>query len=619
MWRVRRQTAGYLALLAAAYLLALAGGWLGGQVDNYAYDWMFRRREATPQPSRSILLVVDEPTLSRMGGLRRLRDILAEGLERIAPADPRAVAIDVTLADPGEPSEDARLEAALGKLPRLALACELVEEGRRWEDPLPRFRRRAAALGHVHADPDPLDNVTRRIPLAKASGRDRRWALALEAYRLSRRGGQILETPEELEVAGLRIPTGRDPLRPLRIRYLPPGAEGTSSIPRLSVAELTRRPELAGAFRDKVVFVGVTAPSAARDRLMTPFSYGRTMQGIEIHANAFETLARGEFLRSAPEAAGPLFSLALTAGAGLAFWLLSGWPAYLAAVLLLAAAHVTPYWLFSRNLVFPYFGPALAAWLSAAAAGGYQFLAVRRQWRKAEAERSRYQQAMHFVTHEMRTPLTAIQGSSELMTRYSLSEEKRRQIAELINAESKRLGRMIETFLNVERLSAGQMELRREAFEADEVVAACAARARPLAERKQIRLRIEPVAEGALLGDRELMEYAVYNLLTNAIKYSPPQTEVRVGGLRRGERVRIAVEDQGIGMDRRELRKIFRKFYRTRRAEASGESGAGIGLAIVQEIVRLHGGAIEVSSQPGRGSCFTVVLPARAHSRAGVN
>ncbi len=610
---------GYAAALATALLLALVGGWLGVQVDNYAYDWMFRRHAPEHRTCQSALLVVDENTLNRMGGMRRLREILAAGLEQLAAAQPRAVALDVTLPDEGDPSADARLEAALAGLPNLVLPCELVDDGRRWEDPHPRFRRHAAALGHVHADPDPLDNVTRRIPLAKATGRDRRWALSLEAFRLARGVAAVTETPDELEVGNLIIPTGRDPARPMRVRYLPPGPEGISRVPRIAIAELVSRPELGARLRDKVVFVGVIAQSAARDRLMTPFSYGRTMQGIEVHANAFETLAGGVFLRDASEMAVVSFALLLTVLAGLAFWFRSGWQAYALGVLVVGLAHFVPPWLFTRNVVLPYFGPALAAWLSVGSAAAYQYFVVRRRWRQAEAEKARYQQAMHFVTHEMRTPLTAIQGSSELMARYNLSEEKRRQIAELIHSESRRLARMIETFLSVERLSAGQMELRREPFEADELVHACVARVRPLAERKSIRIRVEPIEDGALLGDRELMEYALYNLLTNAIKYSPPETEVAVSGRRDGSRVRIAVRDQGFGMDRDELRNLFRKFYRTRSAEVSGEKGTGLGLCIVREIVTHHGGSIEVESEPGRGSCFTVVLPARAAARAGAD
>jgi signal transduction histidine kinase len=234
-----------------------------------------------------------------------------------------------------------------------------------------------------------------------------------------------------------------------------------------------------------------------------------------------------------------------------------------------------------------------------------------------EAERTRYQQAVQFVSHEMRTPLAAIQGSSDLMRRYRLSEEKQQQLAETIGSESRRLARMIEAFLSVEQLSAGQMELKQEVISAQEVLGICLERVRPLAERKQIRIRLEMGEEALLAGDRELMEYAVYNLLTNAVKYSPAETEVSVRVSRDAGHVRISVQDQGMGMDRRELKQVFRKFYRTRGAEASGEAGTGIGLAIVEQIVTLHGGKIEVASQPGKGSCFTLVLPAQVPARAG--
>jgi len=250
-------------------------------------------------------------------------------------------------------------------------------------------------------------------------------------------------------------------------------------------------------------------------------------------------------------------------------------------------------------------------WLAIMAGASWQYLYVRRRLRRSEAERGRYQQAMHFVTHEMRTPLTAIQGSSELITRYpSMPEAKRKQINELIVSESKRLGRMIEVFLNVERLSAGQMELKHDVITVSDLVESCYTRARPLAERKQISLVIEELPPEHIRGDRELMEYAFYNLLTNAIKYSPRETTVRVFAEVQTARIRISVKDQGIGMDQKEVRRIFEKFYRTRRAEQSGEAGTGIGLSIVEQIVSQHGGSIDVVSSPGEGSCFTLVLPA---------
>ena len=138
-------------------------------------------------------------------------------------------------------------------------------------------------------------------------------------------------------------------------------------------------------------------------------------------------------------------------------------------------------------------------------------------------------------------------------------------------------------------------------------------RVQGLAERKHIAISLDPVAaEVQLTGDRELMEYACYNLLTNAVKYSPQRTEVTVSAWKMGSHVRIAVRDQGIGMDKKEVKQIFQKFYRTKKAEESGEVGSGIGLSIVQQIVEQHGGEIDVTSQPGAGSCFTLVLPAAA-------
>jgi cell cycle sensor histidine kinase DivJ len=210
----------------------------------------------------------------------------------------------------------------------------------------------------------------------------------------------------------------------------------------------------------------------------------------------------------------------------------------------------------------------------------------------------------------MRTPLSAIQGSSELMNRYTLTEEKQKQLSRQIHSESKRLARMIQTFLDVERLSAGQMELKQVPFEVADVVGVCLDRVRPLAERKSIQVVCGEMPEAVVQGDRELMEYAIYNLLTNAIKYSPAETRVEVRGSMKPGQAAISIEDQGIGMTAEELKRLGQKFFRTKRAEQTGEPGTGIGLSIVQQIVDHHGGVLRVTSSPGHGSCFTMLIPA---------
>lgn len=602
---LNRRTIGYVIVVAGCFGVATVVGWtaLANQIDNYAYDWMFRLLPAPRQSPESVILAIDDATYGAMGGVRRYRTMVAQALERLTQADPKVVAIDLILTDKGDPAEDARLEAAMRHTGNLVLAADLTND--HWEDPLPGFRQYASAIGHDKSDENSPDGVTRVIPLEKRTATERRWTLAVEAFRLARHAPAILESPDDIQVGTETIPARRsgDQNRPLWIRY-------EESIPQVSLKDLLNNPQLLSRFNGKAVFLGVTSLSATRDRVRTPVG---EMAGVEVHAQVFETLARGQFLTRASDLSVLLACAGIATLAALIFGLLAGWPAYLLGALLLAAAHIVPFLCFQHGVVLPYFAPFATVWLTVSGAASYQHFVVRRDLRNSESEKRRYRQALQWVTHEMRTPLTAIQGSSELMGRYTLNEEKRKQIAQMINMESKRLARMIQTFLDVERVSDGHMELKRERFTSSELIGTCVERVRPLAERKNIRIGIQADFDGELVGDRELMEYAVYNLMTNAIKYSPPNTEMTVASHAENGHLRLSVRDQGIGMEAKELKNIFKKFYRTRRAEESGEKGTGIGLSIVEQIIQQHGGKIEVTSQVGKGSCFTMVLP--SHSR----
>jgi len=595
------------ALMIGSGLAALALSWtaLGRQFDTYAYDFIFRLEPPAPWTPDSIILAIDEETLTKYGGLTGMRTALNDGLETIeGTPPPAAIAIDLILPD-ASPS-DGPLEAAFNNTPKLILSCDLLRNGT-WEDPIERFRKHAVAVGEVHADLDKFDAVSRDLPLEKVAGHDRRWALALEAFAAVK-GVGITESPDDLLVGSTRIPSRASDGRMMRIRYTP----AMGGIPRVSIAELDRHPELASRFAGKVVFAGVTAQTVS-DRWMTPYSNGVAMPGVEIHANAYETISRGMFLVDAPLTEVTAVCLGLAAAAGLVYLFLGGWQANLGAILVVLGSQAIPALAFSHGTVWPWMPGTLTALLATAAAAAWRHLIVRRQLMHAESEKNRYQRSMQFAIHELRTPLTAIQGSSELISRYgSMPEAKRKEMADLINAESKRLARMIETFLSVERLSAGQMEMKQERFGFDGVVRRCIERAKPLAEGKAIAIELKDLPAVEITGDRELMEYAVYNLLTNAIKYSPSGTRVTVfgeaGDDNRKDQVRLSVEDQGIGMDKKEVSRIFEKFYRTKRAEQSGEAGTGIGLSIVEQIVVQHGGSIQVESEPGKGSRFTLVL-----------
>ena len=300
------------ALMLGSVLAALILSWtaLGRQFDNYAYDFLFRLEPPAPWTPDSIILAIDEETLTKYGSFTGMRTALSQGLEAIEGKHPTAIAVDLILPDPS--ASDGPLEATFNNTPKLILSCDLLRNGT-WEDPIERFRRHAVAVGEVHADLD-RDAVSRDLPLEKVagsveSGSDRRWALALATFAAVK-GVGITESPDDLLVGTTRIPSSAAGGRVLRIRYRPESAGG---IPRISVAELDRHPELASRFAGKVVFAGVTAQTVT-DRWMTPYSNGVAMPGVEIHANTYETLARqmfscgcaahrsrGSLLRSSPE------------------------------------------------------------------------------------------------------------------------------------------------------------------------------------------------------------------------------------------------------------------------------------------------------------------------------
>src|SRR5450759_302816 len=164
---------------------------------------------------------------------------------------------------------------------------------RRGRIPCRASANRRPRVGHTLADEESPDGVTRQISLERAAGHERHWALALEAFRLARSARSVLESPEDLQIGGTTIPARRDARgrRRLLIGYQ------ESGIPRMSLKELEHRPELLSQLTNKVVFLGVYSNTAARDRVVTP--YGGHVSGVEVNAEAFETLARAQFLSEA--------------------------------------------------------------------------------------------------------------------------------------------------------------------------------------------------------------------------------------------------------------------------------------------------------------------------------
>ncbi len=221
---------------------------------------------------------------------------------------------------------------------------------------------------------------------------------------------------------------------------------------------------------------------------------------------------------------------------------------------------------------------------------------------------------MALVTHELRTPLTAIQGMSEVLAQFEVDADRRRKLHLAINDEAKRLMRMINDYLDITRLESGATGLRRAPVHLAPLIERTLLLVDPVAAQRDIRI-LRRFAPGLppLLADADLLARAVTNLVANAIKYSPAQTEVMVE-LRadihiEGGGLRIEVADRGPGIPAEARDRVFEKFYRVPRLADADVPGTGLGLALVREIAELHGGRVTVESEPGVGSTFTLRLP----------
>ena len=215
------------------------------------------------------------------------------------------------------------------------------------------------------------------------------------------------------------------------------------------------------------------------------------------------------------------------------------------------------------------------------------------------------------VSHEFRTPLTSILHLTDSLDRGIVPDEaRRRQYYTALRHETTRLHRLVESLLNFGRLEAGAFEYRFEPVDLAALVgdvvdefrkefAASGHRFEFRADRGLPPLRV----------DREALGRALWNLLDNAVKYSPGRPAIWVDLAREGKRVALRVRDQGPGIPVEEQKEIFNKFVRGSAARASSVKGTGIGLAMVRHTIRAHGGEVRVESRPGEGSTFTILLP----------
>jgi two-component system phosphate regulon sensor histidine kinase PhoR len=221
---------------------------------------------------------------------------------------------------------------------------------------------------------------------------------------------------------------------------------------------------------------------------------------------------------------------------------------------------------------------------------------------------------MSMVTHEIRTPLSTVRGFAQILRRKGLSEEKSQEFLEIISRQSNRVVNLVNDFLDITRIETRRHPMTKAPLDLVEVIRSAVADLAPLAEEKRIELRFDPPLSELppALGDRSLLEQVLINLISNAIKYSPQGASAQVEIQRDDAYLAVSVRDNGLGVPRESLPRLFEKFYRVRCEDRKDVIGTGLGLALVKQIVEVHGGTVHVASEHGLGSTFTFTVPAVA-------
>jgi signal transduction histidine kinase len=216
------------------------------------------------------------------------------------------------------------------------------------------------------------------------------------------------------------------------------------------------------------------------------------------------------------------------------------------------------------------------------------------------------------ISHELRSPLTSVLGYVELLSDGASGELNQEQgrVLGIVDRNSRRLLGMIEDLLTMSSVEAGTCELVMTDVDVGELVERVRDTMAPIVVRSELELCVDLARGTVLNGDRDQLERALLNLVSNAVKFTMPGGHVEITTRSEGDDIALSVRDTGTGIPTEEQRHLFTRFFRTMRSKENQVPGTGLGLYIVDHIVALHGGRMRVVSSP-RGSTFTMVLPMR--------
>lgn len=216
------------------------------------------------------------------------------------------------------------------------------------------------------------------------------------------------------------------------------------------------------------------------------------------------------------------------------------------------------------------------------------------------------------VSHELRTPLANIKGYAETLLSGAIEDKKNaRDFLQIIYKESDRLSKLIDDLLDLSKIESGKMKMTFSPVELKPIVLRVVDILKKVAIDKSIDINIAlPDNLPKLLSDEHRITQAILNLVDNAIKYTPSKGSVKISAYTSDGVIRVAIADTGIGIPKKDLPRIFERFYRVDKARSRELGGTGLGLSIVKHIAQAHGGDVYVKSSIGKGSIFSFTIPA---------
>jgi two-component system, OmpR family, sensor kinase len=213
------------------------------------------------------------------------------------------------------------------------------------------------------------------------------------------------------------------------------------------------------------------------------------------------------------------------------------------------------------------------------------------------------------ASHELRTPLSVLQGETELLLSDRREPQEYHKALTVIHGQLRHLSRIVEGLFTLSMADAGQLRIAKDPLYLNEVLEEACEIAVPLGRAKGIRIEQELERDVVSMGDESFLRDLFLVFLENAVKYSSPNSRIQVSLSRGPTSVSVRFRDQGIGITAEHLPHIFERFYRAAGPDGAEARSGGLGLAIAQAIANAHQGKIEVQTEPGRGSVFTVILP----------